>query len=114
MVYVADVAWIPALLWLWQRPVATALIRLPAWEPPYAVGAALENTINKQTNKNKFKKERKIPYGITYIWNLIYSTSEHFHRKETHGRGEQTWQGGGSGMDWEFGLIDENYCFWNG
>ena len=29
----------PALLWLWRRPVATALIRLLAWEPPYAAGS---------------------------------------------------------------------------
>ena len=27
---------------LWHRPAATALIRPLAWEPPYAVGAALE------------------------------------------------------------------------
>ena len=26
----------PTLLWLWCRPAATALIRLLAWEPPYA------------------------------------------------------------------------------
>jgi len=32
----------PALLWLWRRPVATALIGPLAWEPPYAAGAALE------------------------------------------------------------------------
>jgi len=37
-----------ALLWLWHRPAATALIQPLAWEPPYAVGAAL-----KKTNKNK-------------------------------------------------------------
>ena len=30
----------PALLWLWHRPAAVALIRLLAWEPPYAAGAA--------------------------------------------------------------------------
>ena len=30
----------PALLWLWHRPAATALIRLLAWELPYAAGAA--------------------------------------------------------------------------
>ena len=34
----------PALLWLWHRQVATAPIGPLAWEPPYAVGAALENT----------------------------------------------------------------------
>ena len=32
------------LLWLWCRLAATALIRPPAWEPPYAVGAALKKT----------------------------------------------------------------------
>ena len=32
----------PLLLWLWRRLVATAPIRLLAWEPPYAAGAALE------------------------------------------------------------------------
>ena len=30
------------LLWLWRRPVVTTPIRPLAWEPPYAVGAALE------------------------------------------------------------------------
>ena len=37
----------PALLWLWRRPVATALIRPLAWEPPHAAGTALEKTKNK-------------------------------------------------------------------
>jgi len=32
----------PALLWLWCRPAATAPIRILAWEPPHAVGVALE------------------------------------------------------------------------
>ena len=32
----------PALLWLWHRPVATALIGLLAWERPCVSGAALE------------------------------------------------------------------------
>ena len=30
------------LLWLWRRPVATALIHPLAWEPPYAAEVALE------------------------------------------------------------------------
>ena len=30
------------LLWLWCRPVATALIKSLAWEPPNAAGVALE------------------------------------------------------------------------
>ncbi len=44
----------PALLWLWRRPVATALIRPLAWEPPYAAGVALEMQKDKK-NKNKKK-----------------------------------------------------------
>ena len=32
----------PALLWLWRRLVATALIGPLAWEPPYAMGVVLE------------------------------------------------------------------------
>ena len=30
------------LLWLWRRPVATALFGPLAWEPPCAEGAALK------------------------------------------------------------------------
>ena len=44
----------PVLLWLWLWPAATALIRPLVWEPPYAVGAALEKA------KRQKKKERKL------------------------------------------------------
>ena len=33
----------PALLWLWCRPEAVALIRPVAWETPYAIGVALKS-----------------------------------------------------------------------
>ena len=46
----------PALLWLWCRPPATALIRPLAWERPYAVGAALEMA----KRPKKKRKERKV------------------------------------------------------
>jgi len=42
----------PTLLWLWHRPAATALIGPLAWEPPYAVGVALEKRQNKKPPKN--------------------------------------------------------------
>ena len=38
----------PALLWLWRRPEATALIPPLAWEPPYATGAALARQKDKK------------------------------------------------------------------
>ena len=41
-----------ALLWLWRRPVAAALIRPLAWQPPYAMSAALKS----KTKQNKTKK----------------------------------------------------------
>ena len=41
------------LLWLWHRLVATASIRLLAWESPYATGAAQK--------RQQRQKKRKIP-----------------------------------------------------
>ena len=45
-----------ALLWLWRRPVATDLIRPLAWEPPYAMGAALEKTKRQKKKQNTWTK----------------------------------------------------------
>ena len=39
-----------ALLWLWCRLAAVALIRFLGWEAPYAIDAALKSK-TKQTNK---------------------------------------------------------------
>ena len=46
-----------ALLWLWHRPAATAPIEPLAWEPPHAMGVALER------QKEKKKKES---FGYAY------------------------------------------------
>ena len=45
-----------ALLWLWHRLAATALIRPLAWEPPYAADATL-----KKKKKKKKKTTTKNP-----------------------------------------------------
>ena len=45
-----------------------------------------------------------MPQDITYIWNLIYSTDEPFHRKETHGLGEETCGCQEMGEEWD-GLM---------
>ena len=42
-----------ALLWLWCRPAAVALIRPLAWELPYAIGAALKRKKEKKKKKVK-------------------------------------------------------------
>ena len=41
----SDLVW----LWLWCRQAAVALIRCLAWEPPYAMGAALKSKKNPTT-----------------------------------------------------------------
>ena len=40
--------WDLVLLWLWRRLAATAPIGPVAWEPPYAMGSALEETKRKK------------------------------------------------------------------
>ena len=45
----------PALLWLWPRLAATAMIRPLAWKPPHAAGAALKG---QKTKKIFFLLER--------------------------------------------------------
>ena len=42
----------PVLLWLWNRPAAIAPIGPLAWEPPYAMGAAMK--------RQKTKKKKKV------------------------------------------------------
>ena len=51
----------PALLWLEHRPAATALIQPLAWEPPYAMGVAL----NRQNTK-KFQLYLLL-FAITWL-----------------------------------------------
>ena len=54
----------PALLCLWCRPSATALIRPLAWEPAYAVGAALKR---QKTKKKKKKKKATNPFNCEVV-----------------------------------------------
>jgi len=60
-----------ALLWLWYRLVATALIRPLAWELPHAAGAALKTQRDKTTTttKNHFPCVQKI--RIVILWGFF-------------------------------------------
>ena len=70
----------PTLLWLWGRLVATALIGSLAWEPPYAVGAALKRQkkktyVNGHTlykaviyDNNKVRWTHQVPDRIFYLF----------------------------------------------
>ena len=44
---------VPALLWFWRGLAATVLIRPLAWEPPYAVGVALEKATRQKKKDPK-------------------------------------------------------------
>ena len=48
-----------ALLWLWCRLVAIALVRPLAWEPPYALSAALKRLKKKKKERKKRKLKAK-------------------------------------------------------
>ena len=57
-----------ALLWLWCRPSAVALIHPLAWERPYATGAALKSkTKQQQQQKEKYIKMpiQEFPSGLS-------------------------------------------------
>ena len=45
----------PALLWLWHRPAAAALICPLAWELPHAVGVAVKKPEQEQKIENKYR-----------------------------------------------------------
>ena len=49
-----------ALLWLWRRLEAVALIRPLAWEPPYAEGEALKS-------KKAKKKKKRQPSDVNFM-----------------------------------------------
>ena len=59
----------PALLWLWYRMAAVALIRLLGWEP-YAVGV----TLKRQKTKKKKRKRKERPHSF-----YLAFTSSLFH-----------------------------------
>ena len=65
-----------ALLWLWCRPAATAPIIPLAWEPPYAVGTALEK------EKRQKKKKKK---SIHPCDNDLEQDLEHSHSPKSPG-----------------------------
>ena len=53
-----------------------------------AICSNMDGTGDSYTKGSKAERERQIPYDITHIWCLIYSTKETFHRQENHGLGE--------------------------
>ena len=62
----------------------------------------------------KSERERKIPYDITYMWNLKYDTNEPIYKTE---RASQTWRTDlwllkgreGEGQTGSLGLVGANH-----
>ena len=68
------------LLWLWCRLTAIPLIRPLAWEPPYAMGVALEKAKNNKERKKERKKdniERETQSDKSISNDLIGCFAEH-------------------------------------
>ena len=63
-----------ALLWLWRRPAATALIRYLAWEPPYAADVALEKD-KKKKSKSLIEENKTIFKFLTNSFQDMYYPS---------------------------------------
>ena len=74
----------PTLLWLWRRPVAMAPIRPLAWEPPYAMGAALEKA--KRQKIFFFFLFRAVPmaYGSSWTRDLTQAIVAGLHHSHSN------------------------------
>ena len=66
----SDLLW----LWLWHRPEASVLIRPLAWEPPYAIGAALEKAKNK-TKQQGYNSILELPQAVCYSFTAVSMVS---------------------------------------
>ena len=71
-----------ALLWLWRRPAAAALIGPLAWEPPYAAGAALKK--DKKDKKKKMVDEKAKAHENVIIKRFRRKTWTHRCTCDTH------------------------------
>ena len=67
----------PALLWLWSRLVAAALIGPLAWEPPYVADMALKRKKKKlktfALQRIPLKKKRQGIHGATKLQEIQHT-----------------------------------------
>ena len=60
-----------ALLWLWRKLAAVALIQPLAWETPYVSGVALKR------QKDQKKKKKRDAYGYILFSSFKFNSSKH-------------------------------------
>ena len=88
-----------ALLWLWHRPAATALIGPLAWESLYATEAALENAKRPKKKKKKWHQFRMGPWAHFMELGNGAATCNHCPPFSSHAVGaSETWRTGVSGL----------------
>ena len=75
----------PALLWLWPRPTAVALIQHLSWELPYATSSALKKQIKAKKKKKRNFRCYSDSWFFIYpcvlpppMWNLYHLVFGHF------------------------------------
>ena len=81
--------------------------------------AICSNMDRTRDSHTKSERERQIPYHLyleSNIWHKCIYLQEKNKQTNEHGEQACSCQGGvgGSGMDWELGLVDVNYCISNG
>ena len=60
LVLLCAVVWVADAAWLWRRPAAVAPVGPLAWEPPYAVGAAIKRQKKKQNKQKKYVADFRV------------------------------------------------------
>ena len=77
-----------------------------------ATWIALKTLILSEVSQEEKDKYRM----ISRIWNLIYGTTNLSIEKKSMNLENRlvVTKVGGSGMDWEVGVIYANYCIWSG
>ena len=72
-----------------------------------AICSNIDGPRDYHTKSSKSKRERQIPYYITYMWNLKYNTNEHIYKTERDSDLDKrlmvsNGEGSRGVMDWEF------------
>ena len=79
------------MLWLWHRPVATALIRPLPWEPPYEAAAALEKTKKEKVFKISVGDSEPVENHCSYL--SVISPTKKIKKKKNITANKSQWYG---------------------
>ena len=91
--------WIKKIWYIYTMEYYSAIKK----EQNNAICSTMDRTRDTHTKWHKSERERQMPHGITYTWNLIYDTNEPISRKETNSWTWRTdvWLPRGRGREWD-------------